>query len=68
MRRFLVWAASLVIMAVLPLVGCGGEPTAGGPTAEQLEIVKKNEPSAVPVSPEAKKIRPDSTAGTLGNP
>jgi hypothetical protein len=63
MRRTL----ALAMIGATLAAGCGGdETTAGGPTPEQLEIVRKNEPSQAPPSPQAKRIRADAAASSLG--
>jgi hypothetical protein len=68
MRRTLALAsAPLALFVAMLAAGCGAdEPTAGGPTPEQLEIVKKNEPSQAPLSPQAKRIRADAAANSFG--
>jgi hypothetical protein len=66
MPRWPRFLAVLPLAAAPALMGCQAEPTAGAPTKEQLEILQKNEPSAVPVSSAGRKIRPGQPTGSLG--
>jgi hypothetical protein len=66
MRRNLI-RMGFAAMVGVTLAGCGGdEPTAGEATAEQLDIIKKNEPSNAPPSPMTKNIRADGAVNSLG--
>lgn len=65
MRPTLFLAVPLALLG-LTMAGCNSEPTAGEATPEQLEIVKKNEPSKTPPSPLTKQIQADGAAGSFG--